>query len=139
MISAFRNQLISLIFFVCLATNSNSDAIFVFAVVDLHNRILISSQNSNLENRPPVLRGRNFKPRAGGLCSAKLAGNWYVTSGLAPTANMSEARLWEQVSYLAPALVPTLASSSTVDPIEDVVDIFRQSKILQSLREAIEA
>ena len=33
----------------------------------------------------------------------------------------------------------TLSSSSTVDPIEDVADIFRQSKILQSLREAIEA
>ena len=36
-------------------------------------------------------------------------------------------------------LPTTLSSSSTVDPIEDVADIFRQSKILQSLREAIEA
>ena len=27
----------------------NSDAIFVFPMVDLHNRILISSQNSDLE------------------------------------------------------------------------------------------
>ena len=57
------------------------------------------------KNRPPVLRGRNFKPRAGGLWLTKLALNWYVTSGWAPTANMSEARLCEQVSYLAPALL----------------------------------
>ena len=35
--------------FFCLATNSNSDAIFVFPEVDLYNRILISSQNSDLE------------------------------------------------------------------------------------------
>ena len=47
--SASRNQLSSLIKFFCLATNSNSDAIFVFPEVDLHNRILISSQNSDLE------------------------------------------------------------------------------------------
>ena len=32
-----------------LASNSNSDAIFVFPGVDLYNRILISSQNSDLE------------------------------------------------------------------------------------------
>ena len=47
--SGSRNQLISLIIFFCLATNSNSDAIFVFPEVDLYNRILISSQNSDLE------------------------------------------------------------------------------------------
>ena len=32
-----------------LSSKSNSDAIFVFLGVDLYNRILISSQNSNLE------------------------------------------------------------------------------------------
>ena len=47
--SGSRNQLISLIIFFCLATNSNSDAIFVFPEVDLYNRILIWSQNSDLE------------------------------------------------------------------------------------------
>ena len=39
--SASENQCISLIIFFCLATNSISDAIFVFPDVDLHNRILI--------------------------------------------------------------------------------------------------
>ena len=48
-LEAEKNHGILLIKFFCLATNSISDAIFVFAVVDLHNRILISSQNSNLE------------------------------------------------------------------------------------------
>ena len=47
--SASRNQLISLIKFFCLSRNSNSDTIFVFPEVDLYNRILISSQNSDLE------------------------------------------------------------------------------------------
>ena len=47
--SGSRNQLISLIIFFCLSRNSNSDGIFVFPVVDLYNRILISSQNSDLE------------------------------------------------------------------------------------------
>ena len=32
-----------------LASNSNSDAIFVFPGVDLYNRILISNQNSDLK------------------------------------------------------------------------------------------
>ena len=32
-----------------LTLNFNSDAIFVFPRVDLHNKILISSQNSDLE------------------------------------------------------------------------------------------
>ena len=45
-----------------------------------------------------------------------------------------------KVDEMTTTAVPTtLSSSSTVDPIEDVADIFRQSKILQSLREAIEA
>ena len=44
-----KNHGILLIKIFCLATNSNSEAIFVFPEVDLHNRILISSQNSDLE------------------------------------------------------------------------------------------
>ena len=32
-----------------MASNFNSDAIFVFPGVDLYNRILISSQNSDLK------------------------------------------------------------------------------------------
>ena len=47
--SASEIQCISLIKFFCLARYSNSDAIFVFAEVDLYNRILISSQNSDLQ------------------------------------------------------------------------------------------
>ena len=39
--SASENRCISLIKIFCLATNSISDAIFVFPVVDLYNRILI--------------------------------------------------------------------------------------------------
>ena len=39
--SASENQCISLINFFYLATNSISDAIFVFPDVDLYNRILI--------------------------------------------------------------------------------------------------
>ena len=39
--SASENQCISLIKIFCLATNSISDAIFVFPEVDLVNRILI--------------------------------------------------------------------------------------------------
>ena len=39
--SASENRCISLIKKFCLATNSISDAIFVFPVVDLYNRILI--------------------------------------------------------------------------------------------------
>ena len=46
--SASRNQMISIIyFFFCLARYS--DVIFVFPEVDLYNRILISSQNSDLK------------------------------------------------------------------------------------------
>ena len=48
-LEAEKNHGILLIKRFCLATNSNSDAIFVFPEVDLYNRILISSQNSDLE------------------------------------------------------------------------------------------
>ena len=47
-----------------LTLDFNSDAIFVFPGVDLHNRILISSQNSDLEKsasstaRPKLQRPR---------------------------------------------------------------------------------
>ena len=52
----------------CLTLNFNSDAIFVFPRVDLHNKILISSQNSDLEKsasstaRPKFQRPRG-RPR----------------------------------------------------------------------------
>ena len=39
---------VSLLKLFCLPTNSNSDVIFVFPEVDLDNRILISSQDSDL-------------------------------------------------------------------------------------------
>ena len=39
--SPSENQRISIIKFFCFATNSISDAIFVFTGVDLYNRILI--------------------------------------------------------------------------------------------------
>ena len=51
-----------------LTLNFNSDAIFVFPRVDLHNKILISSQNSDLEKsasstaRPKFQRPRG-RPR----------------------------------------------------------------------------
>ena len=51
-----------------LTLNFNSDAIFVFPRVDLHNKILISSQNSDLEKsasstaRPKLQRPRG-RPR----------------------------------------------------------------------------
>ena len=48
-LEAEKNHEILLIKIFCLARNSNSDAIFVFPEVDLYNRILIWSQNSDLE------------------------------------------------------------------------------------------
>ena len=39
----------SLIQMFCLVMDSNSNAIFELADIDLHNRILISSQNSDLK------------------------------------------------------------------------------------------
>ena len=61
-----------------LTLNINSDAIFVFPRVDLHNKILISSQNSDLEKlasctaRPklwrPLGRARVHLPRSKSTC-----------------------------------------------------------------------
>ena len=44
-----ENRLISLIKKFCLASYQSKIVIFVFLGVDLHNRILISTQNSDLE------------------------------------------------------------------------------------------
>ena len=46
----------------------DSDAIFVFPRVELHNKILISSQNSDLEKLASKLGGQNFGGTGGSLC-----------------------------------------------------------------------
>ena len=58
----------------CLPLESDKKAIFVIPMVDLHNRILISSQNSDLEKsasstaRPKTLEA----PRAASKSAMKL-------------------------------------------------------------------
>ena len=61
--SASRNQMISIIKIFCLARYSNSDVIFVFPVVDLYNRILISTWYDDLEkSTSSTVRPKLWRP-----------------------------------------------------------------------------
>ena len=61
--SASRNQMILIIKFFCLARYSNSDVIFVFPVVDLYNRILISTWYDDLEkSTSSTVRPKLWRP-----------------------------------------------------------------------------
>ena len=61
-VSASENQCVSLIKNFCLATISISDAFFVFPVVDLYNRILISSETDEVRaKREPSLCNESVK------------------------------------------------------------------------------
>ena len=62
-----------------LTFDFNSDGIFVFPRVDLHNKILISSQNSDLEKSASSTWGQNFRGLAGGRGECYQAQNQYVT------------------------------------------------------------
>ena len=60
-----ENRLDSLIQMLYLVSKSNSNAIFVFPGVDLYNRILISSQNSDLEfSTSSTMRPKLWRPGA---------------------------------------------------------------------------